>query len=75
LIGNEGPAVPTNIQPSGLPDAVAASALDQRVVEDRLVVIFTGDDGDLVPCAGVLDPLVVDLGSEAPKPDKSSLVC
>jgi len=47
---------------SGLLGAVAASALDQRVDEDRLVVVFTGDDGDLVPGTGVVDPLVVDLG-------------
>jgi hypothetical protein len=29
------------------------------------VVIFTGDNGDLVPGAGMVDPLVVGLGSEA----------
>jgi hypothetical protein len=44
---------------------VAPSALDQRVVEDRLVVVLAGDHDDLVPGAGVDDSFVVDLGSKA----------
>jgi len=35
------------------------------VVEHRLVVVLAGDDDELVPCAGVDDPLVVELRAEA----------
>ena len=34
------------------------------MVEDRLIVVFAGDDGDLVPGPGMGDTLVVDLGSK-----------
>ncbi len=44
---------------------VAPSALNQRVVEHRLVVVLAGDDDDLVPDARVDHPLVVRLGSKA----------
>src|SRR5215218_5401560 len=44
---------------------VAPSALDERVVEHRLVIVLARDDDGLVPGARVDDPLVVDLGSEA----------
>ena len=44
---------------------MTSSALDQRVVEDRTVIVFIGDNGDLVPCAGMVDALAVDLGSKA----------
>jgi hypothetical protein len=44
---------------------VATSALDQRVVEDRPIVVFAGDDGDLVPAARMVDPLVVGLRPKA----------
>jgi hypothetical protein len=36
----------------------APSALDQRVVEHRLVVVLAGDHDDLVPDARMDDPLV-----------------
>src|SRR3954447_7230390 len=44
---------------------VAPPALDQCVVEHRLVVVFAGDYDALVPGPEVDDPLVVDLGAEA----------
>src|SRR5205814_6810152 len=45
--------------------AVAPSALDQSVVEDRLVVILPGDHDDLVPHAPIDDPFVVELRAKA----------
>jgi hypothetical protein len=45
-------------------DPVASSALDQGVVEDRLVVVLAGDHDELVPGSRVDDPLVVDLSAE-----------
>ena len=44
---------------------VVPSALDQRVVEHRVVVVLVGDHDELVPDARVDDAFVVDLGSEA----------
>src|SRR5581483_2924308 len=44
--------------------SVASSALDQRVVEDGVVVVLVRDDGELGPGAGVVDAFVVGLGSK-----------
>jgi len=51
--------------PAGCLRSVAPPALAQRVVEDRLVVVFAGDHDDLVPDARMDDSFVVDLGSKA----------
>lgn len=53
-----------SVRPSR-PGSIAPSALDQRVVEHRGVVVLARDDDDLVPGARMHDPLVVDLGPEA----------
>ena len=45
--------------------AVAPPALDERVVQDRLVVVLASDHHDLVPGARVDDSFAVDLGSKA----------
>src|SRR3954471_18122459 len=45
--------------------AVASSARDQRVVEHRVGVVLAHDGDELVPGAGVDDPLVVELRPEA----------
>src|SRR5215208_3261545 len=42
----------------------AAPALDQRVIEDRFVVVLARDHHKLVPDAWIDDPLAVDLSSE-----------
>jgi hypothetical protein len=47
------------------PGPVAPPALDQCVVEHRLVAVFAGDHDALVPGPGVDDPLVTDVGAEA----------
>src|SRR6478735_3805875 len=51
------------VSPFGL-RPIAPSALDQRVVEDRPVVVLVSYDDDLVPGARIHDPLVVDLRSK-----------
>src|SRR5215212_3924172 len=53
---------------------IAPPALDQRVIEHRVVVVLAGDDDDLAPGAQMSDPLVVDLGPEPLGVDRGQLV-
>ena len=53
---------------------IAPPALDQRVVEHRVVVVLAGDGDDLVPGARMDDSLVVDLGPEALGVDRGQRV-